>query len=117
MTFDYESYRYTYRVRKGLKRNTTGKAIKNLRLFLKDRIRRKIISPIDLSGYKVFEEIADASYLTIYEIETISKLELSLNPRLEAARNLLVLGCLTGLRFSDFSNIQPEDIRNEKLHI
>lgn len=117
MTFDYESYRYTRTRLKGLKRNTMGKAIKHLRLFLKDRMRRKIISPIDLSEYKVFEEVADATYLTSYEIETIYKLDLSLNPKLETARDLLILGCLTGLRFSDFSSIKPEDIRNGKLHI
>ena len=102
---------------KGLKRNTIGKAIKHLRLFLKDRIRRKIIPPIDLNEYKVFEEVADATYRTSYEIETIYKLDLSLNPKLETARDLLILGCLTGLRFSDFSSIKPEDIRNGKLHI
>lgn len=117
MTFDYESYRYTRTGLKGLKRNTMGKAIKHLRLFLKDRIRRKIIPPIDLTEYKVFEEMADATYLTNYEIETIHKLDLSLNPKLETARDLLVLGCLTGLRFSDFSSIKPEDVRNGKLHI
>lgn len=117
MTFDYESYRYTKTGSKGLKRNTMGKAIKHLRLFLKDRIRRKIIPPIDLTEYKVFEEIADATYLTNYEIEEIYKLDLSLNPKLEIARDLLVLGCFTGLRFSDFSSIKPEDIRNGKLHI
>jgi integrase len=117
MTFDYESYRYTKTGAKGLKRNTMGKAIKHLRLFLKDRIRRKIIPPIDLTEYKVFEEIADATYLTNYEVEEIYKLDLSLNPKLEIARDLLVLGCFTGLRFSDFSSIKPEDIRNGKLHI
>lgn len=88
-----------------------------MRLFLKDRIRRKIIPPIDLTEYKVVEEIADATYLSMYEIETIRKLDLSLNPKLDMAKDLLVLGCLTGLRFSDFSNIKPEDIRNGKLHI
>jgi len=117
MTFDYESYRYTRTGLKGLKRNTMGKAIKHLRLFLKDRIRRKIIPSIDLTEYKVFEEVADGTYLTNYEIETINKLDLSLNPKLETARDLLVLGCLTGLRFSDFSSIKPEDIRHSKLHI
>ena len=117
MTFDYESYRYTRTGLKSLKRNTMGKTTKHLRLFLKDRMRRKIIPPIDLSEYKVFEEVDDATYLTSYEIEMIYKLDLSLNPQLETARDLLILGCLTGLRFSDFSNIKPEDIRNGKLHI
>ncbi len=117
MTFDYVSYRYTKTKIKGLKRNTLDKAVKHLRMFLKDRIRRKIIPPIDLTEYKVVEEIADATYLSMYEIEMIRNLDLSLNPKLEMARDLLVLGCLTGLRFSDFSNIKSEDIRNGKLHI
>ncbi len=82
MTFDYESYLYTRTGLKGLK-NTIGMAIKHLRLFFKDRMRRKIIPPIDLSEYKVFEKVADAAYLTCHEIKTICKPDLSLNPKLE----------------------------------
>ena len=117
MTYEYESYRYIHLKKKGIKINTMGKVIKHLRLFLKDRIRRKIIPEIDLSEYKVMEEIADATFLDMYEIETIFKLDLSLSPKLDIARDLLVLGCLTGLRFSDFTTIEPEDIRNGKLHV
>ena len=94
---------YTRTGLKGLERNTMGKAIKHLRLLLKNWMRRKIISPIDLSEYKAFEEVADATYMSNYEIETIYKLDLLLNTKLETARDLLILGCLTGLRFSDFS--------------
>jgi hypothetical protein len=90
LTYEYESYRYTSVKKKGIRINTMGKAIKHLRLFLKDRIRRKIIPDIDLSEYKVMEEIADATFLDMYEIETIYKLDLSLNPKLEIARDLLV---------------------------
>src|SRR5687768_13859423 len=63
-----------------------------------------------------FEEPGLASGF-IQSVSKIYKLDLSLNPKLETARDLLTLGCLTGLRFSDFSSIKPEDIRNGKLHI
>jgi|SRR6185437_11666457 len=33
-----------------------------------------------------------------------------------SARNLFVLGCLTGLRFSDFSALKPEDLQQDMLY-
>ena len=47
LTFDYIQQRRKD-VRPGLKINTIGKTIKQLRVFIKDRIRRKLIEPIDL---------------------------------------------------------------------
>jgi integrase len=100
---------------KGLKINTIGKSIKHFRGFIKDRVKRKIIAPIDLSDFKGMEEEADAIYLTEHEIETIRLLNLSKHQHLEKYRDLLVLGCLTGLRFSDFTQLRPEDLRGRKL--
>ena len=44
---------YVHRRRKtvisGLKVNTIGKTIEQLRIFIKDRVRRKIIAPIAMS--------------------------------------------------------------------
>ncbi len=115
LTYDYEQRRRKT-VIKGLKRSTIGKTIKQLRVFLRDRIRRKIIAPIDLSDFKILDEESDAIYLTPHEIDRIYELNLSDQPHLELHRDLLVLGCLTGLRFSDFSNIAPEDIKGDMLY-
>lgn len=41
---------------------------------------------------------------------------LSAFPFLEKYRDLLVFGCLTGLRFSDFSTIKSEDVRDKRLY-
>ncbi|TWF39587.1 phage integrase family protein [Chitinophaga polysaccharea] len=101
---------------KGLKTSTVGKTIKQLRIFLRDRMRRKIISPIDLSDFKILDEEADAVYLTWAEIARIYQIDLSEQPHLAKYRDLFVLGCLTGLRFSDFSSIQPEDVRKGSLY-
>jgi len=39
------------------------------------------------------------------------------NPYLERYRDLFVLGCLTGFRFSNYSNIKPKDVRNDLLYV
>ncbi len=116
LTFDYEQRRKKVPV-KGLKLNSIGKTIKQLRIFLRDRARRKIIPPIDLTDFKIVSEDADAIYLSSEEIARIYRTGLHQTPYLEYYRDLLVLGCLTGLRFSDFASIQPEDIKGDMLRI
>jgi len=117
---DYLSFRYLQRRRKdviyGLKTNTIGKTIKQLRIFLRNRMRKKIIPQIDLSDFKITEEAVDAIYLTWDEISKIYKVDLSRFPHLIDYRNMFVLGCVTGLRFSDFSTLKLTDVRNGMLH-
>ena len=115
LTFDY-IHRRRKDVSRGLKINSIGKTIKQLRVFIKDRMRRKLIDPIDLTDFKIPEEEPDAVYLSYEEIGKIYNLDLYDNPELEKYRNLFVLGCLTGLRFSDFSILKPEDLRNDMLY-
>ena len=102
---------------KGLKVNSVGKTIKHLKSFLKDRMRKKIIPFMDLGAYKVMEEQIDAVYLTWQELSLIYHLDLSANVNLEKYRDLFLLGCLTGFRFSDYSDIKPEEVRNGMLHV
>ncbi|HEY9259100.1 site-specific integrase [Chitinophaga sp.] len=117
---DFLTFEYIQRRRKavvkGLRTATVGKTIKQLRIFIRDRLRRKIIPPIDLSDFKILNEESDAIYLSWKEINQIYNTDLTDYPSLLPYRDLFVLGCLTGLRFSDFSNIKPEDIRKGMLH-
>lgn len=115
LTFDYVQPRFKKEL-VGLKVNTIGKTIKQLKIFLKDRVRRKIIEPIDLTDYKVPDETSDAIYLNFEEIAAIYHADLSRFPELTADRNRFVAACLTGLRFSDFSRIQPHDLRGDLLY-
>jgi len=87
-----------------------------LRMFLKNRIDRRIIPPIDLSLLKAAGEEPDAIYLNREEIDRIYRLDLSDHSDLVPYRDMLVLGCLTGLRYSDFSIISPEDVRGDMLY-
>jgi integrase len=51
--------------------------------------------------------LVDHIYLTETEIDLIWKLDLENNPELIAARDLLVFGCYTGLRYSDIHSLKP----------
>ena len=117
---DYMMYEHLLRRRKkvikGFRISTIGKTIKHLRVFLRNRMRRGIIPPINLEEYRILDEETDAVYLTTDEIMRIYQTDLSNYPVLCKFRNLLIFGCLTGLRFSDFSTIKSEDVRNRMLY-
>lgn len=60
--------------------------------------------------FNVLNEETDAIFLTDAEIMKLYKHDFSENKRLDQARDLFVFGCCVGLRFSDFSEIKPENI-------
>lgn len=101
----------------GLRINTIGKTIKYLKNFLLDRMSKKIIPFFDVSFLKVIQEDVDAIYLDWKEISKIYHLDLSWHTHLEKYRDLFVIGCLTGFRFSDYSDLRPEEIRDGMLHV
>lgn len=128
-SFDYTFYEsfvdflaYDYKIPRkkvpeyGLKTNTIGKTIKQLRIFIKDCTKRKIIPPLDMSDFTIPTEETDAIYLTHSEILKIYKADMSNTPNLCIYRDLFVLACLTGLRLSDFTTLKPEDLRNNLLY-
>jgi len=54
-------------------------------------------------------------YLTQTELDRFFAHDFSSTPRLERARDLFILGCTTGLRYSDFSKIGPQNIVGDFL--
>ncbi len=69
-----------------------------------------------MHDFKVTNEETDAIYLTYDEVKKIYETDLSDFEYLKEYRNLFVLACLTGLRFSDFSTLKPEDLRKGMLY-
>lgn len=103
---------------KGLRINTIGKTIKWLKHVLVNRIAVGIYPHIDLSLYLGMEEDTDAIYLSWREINAIYSLDLSNEPyKIQVIRDEFILGCLTGFRFSDYSEVAPEEIRGEFLYV
>ena len=102
---------------KGLAVNTVGKILKNLKIFLRDCARKNIIDPIDTSDFKVYQEEVENIYITDNEINTIYNLDLSNEKERERIRDLFVLGCYTGLRYSDLSRIKPANLKGDFIHL
>lgn len=98
-----------------LSANTVGKHIKTIKSFMNEATERGINVNLEFrkKKFKTIREEADTVYLSIKELEQFEKLKLSATPRLDKVRDLFLIGCYTGLRFSDFTQIQPENINND----
>lgn len=96
----------------GLKNNTVRLMLNKLRTFIKNAHKRGIVSEDITKRVKLSipEEETDNTYLTEREIETLYNME-GMGERLENVRDLFLIGCLTGLRFSDFTQIREENIQ------
>ncbi|UUW09777.1 site-specific integrase [Flavobacterium plurextorum] len=99
-----------------LSANTVGKHIKTIKSFMNEATERGINENLEFrkKKFKTIREEADTVYLSIKELKDFEKLKLSASPSLEKARDLFLIGCYTGLRFSDFTQIKPENINLEK---
>jgi integrase len=92
--------------------NTVGKHIKTLKSFFLEAHARGLMPNFISSKFKSVSEKTDTIYLTVEELDTLFNLDLSNNPRLEKVRDLFLVGAWTGLRFSDYSDIKPENIND-----
>ncbi|REG89382.1 site-specific integrase [Winogradskyella sediminis] len=92
--------------------NTVGKHIKTIKSFMNEATDRGLNDNLDFRKrkFKTIREEADTVYLSIDELKQIEKLNLSASPRLDKVKDLFLIGCYTGLRFSDFTQIKPENI-------
>ena len=92
--------------------NTVGKHIKNLKAFMNEATERGLNTNQTFKSkkFKVESEDADNIYLTESELDRMRELDLSNNLRLDKARDLFLIGCYTGLRFSDFSQLTKSNL-------
>ncbi len=104
---------------KNFSMNTVGKYIKTIKVFMNEATERGLNKKMDFKSkkFKVDNEESETIYLTESELKKMYDLDLSENTRLERVRDLFIVGCYTGLRFSDFSQIAPENIKNGDFHI
>lgn len=105
----------TYLNKKGKATNTKGGHIKYLKVFmrqsLKDGLHDNRIYE-DMDFVKPVEEVENI-YLTTAEIQQIYDLDLSARAGLDRVRDLFIIGCNTGLRFSDLSQLRPDNFIND----
>lgn len=102
---------------KGLADSSVGKYVKNLRLFLKRSYQREYIDYINTEDWKVFTSEGDHVYVTQEELDALMKIDFSENKKLDQIRDLFVVACETGLRWSDFSCISPYAIKERTIEL
>lgn len=94
--------------------NTIGTRIKVLKTFMSEAHERNLHDNKDYQkkAFSKPKEETDTIYLTTSEIDTIYKLDLSSNEPLERVRDWFIIGCYTGLRYSDLRKLSFDDITN-----
>ena len=102
--------------KKQLSINTVGKVIRTFKVFLNNATEEGVNTNLYFKrkNFKAVQENTTATYLNNNELETLHRFDLSATPHLDRARDLFLVGCWTGLRFSDFSQIRPENITDKE---
>lgn len=106
--------------KQNLSQNSIGKEIKNIKVFLNEATERGLNKNMDFKKkrFKKLTEDTDKVYLNQSEIDRVYQLDLSKTAYLDRARDIFIMGCCTGLRFSDFQQIKEENILDgNKLRI
>lgn len=107
-------YKYTSYLADNLQlnNNTIAKDIRLLKAVMQEAVDLEETSNYVFKHKKFVhsEEETEAVYLTEKEIMKLYDLDLTGNKRLEQVRDLFVFACFVGLRFSDYSNVQPQNI-------
>jgi len=97
-------------VKTGYNENTIGNRIKNIKVFMNYSLDKGYTTNQGHKHrkFKKVEQTADTIYLTDNELETIYNKDFTDNPKLDRVRDLFIIGCYTGLRFSDLSQLTPD---------
>jgi integrase len=112
---DFTTYLFSQRYgSKGEKysQNYVHKITSTLNTVLRDA-ERLDVSPnlrCKTGWLQVSKQEVEKIYLTLEELNTMWSLDLSRTDGLERVRDLFLIGACTGLRFSDYSQINSEDI-------
>ncbi|PRX56370.1 site-specific integrase [Flagellimonas meridianipacifica] len=92
--------------------NGFGKVIKVLKSFLNEATEQghNKNRTYKSKSFRVLREEVDNIYLNEGELNILFNLDLSGDSKLEKVRDLFLIGCFTGLRFSDLSTLSSDKI-------
>lgn len=102
-----------------LSNNSVSNQIKNLKVFLNEATELGLNKKFDYKKkrFKKWDQQSDSIYLNEDEIRALFDLDLSPTLSLDRVRDLFIIGCWTGLRFSDFTQLGKENISREMISI
>jgi site-specific recombinase XerD len=102
---------------KQMRPNSVNKHVSTLQTFLNEAVLQGLSVPNDFKSqnFNVKKVEVDKVSLSEYELDLILNYDFSNNERLDRIRDLFLLGAWTGLRFSDFSTLKPENIKGDRI--
>lgn len=99
--------------------NYFGLHIKNIKLFLNESYELGLHKN-QKHNHKHFTKLqndTDNIYLNREQLNILYNFDFSKNSRLDRVRDLFLVGCWTGLRFSDFNALKPNCIKGEFIEV
>jgi integrase len=101
----------------GLSNITAAKQLSTLKTFLKYAKNDGLAVSEKYKEFKIKKEKLEVISLTNDEFETLYHYDLSGNARLARVRDLFCFSCVTGLRYSDLSQLKWEHIKEDEIRI
>lgn len=101
----------------GLSTNTIWHKTVSLKAVMKAANEQELT---DNTKYQLFKNVSEESQsvaLSEDELDALARFDFSSSARLERTRDLFLVGCWTGLRFSDFTRIREENIKDGMITI
>ncbi|WP_018621673.1 site-specific integrase [Spirosoma luteum] len=111
-TLDFYNRFKKYLTAQGHSLNYVGAVLNGVKMLLKHAHAEGLHQNTDFQSrdFKKIEEEVDTIYLDNDELTTLYNLNLRHDLRLDRVRDLYLIGCYTGLRFSDYSELSPVNI-------
>lgn len=97
--------------------NTVGRNIGSLKTFMNWAYRERYHFNLDFEKFKKPSAETNEVILTKDELDAIWQFDFSDCKRLERVRDLFYLGCVTGLRYSDYSAVSRANVQGDYLKI
>jgi len=98
--------------------NTIGRTMAFVKTIINDATANNYNSNLDFRTILVgSSEESDAVYLNKTELQAIYKLNFKNHLKLDRVRDVFLIGCWTGLRFSDFTTLKKEDVQGDRIRV
>ncbi len=94
----------------GIAHNTRISRLRLLRALLNEARKRDIITCNPFDRFRIQQMVSKKGYLTSEQVRRLERL--NLKGVEERVRDAFLIGCYTGLRFSDIISLRPDHIKN-----
>ncbi|MGI8950067.1 MAG: site-specific integrase [Chitinophagaceae bacterium] len=115
----YNDFTFFLTKKKQLSINTIGKLITNLKVVMREALEEGYTTNTIFTHRKFRSSSVETEtvYLSENEIDEIRNLDLNNNKRLDKIRDLFIIGCYTGLRYSDLAKLSIDKIYDDILEV